>query len=261
MILLRPRADGAARPLFEAGVARRTLMRFGPIAGFYLLAYPAGELRNRADDMGFPVHTQFGGWASWVLSAAPTYWLQGSPLDQHLVQMAATLVYITWFMTPVFLAIPLILFAPERYWRFTLFILIPYWLAAPAFIVFPLEPPWMQHADITRIVTTIIPEANGVDPNPYAAMPSLHVALPMAAALWFGWRSAWGKCVFGYTALIAFVVVYTGDHYVADIAGGAALAVASSALVAWLRLPLRQPVAAAAAGAAEATEPPLGRAA
>ena len=55
-------------------------------------------------------------------------------------------------------------------------------------------------------------------------MPSLHVALPAAAAFWYGWGERAGRALFAYSALIAVTVMYTGDHYLADIAAGYGLA-------------------------------------
>ena len=56
-----------------------------------------------------------------------------------------------------------------------------------------------------------------VNPNNVAAFPSLHVAYPFLTFLFL--RRAFGRVgwlAFGYTALVAFSVVYTGDHWVID---------------------------------------------
>jgi hypothetical protein len=84
----------------------------------------------------------------------------------------------------------------------------------------------------------MFPKAVARDPNPNAAMPSLHVGLTVAAALWYGLRTAPGKFVLAYSALISFVVVYQGDHYVADALGGYAVAAAAYGAARWLRLPV-----------------------
>ena len=69
-------------------------------------------------------------------------------------------------------------------------------------------------------------------------MPSLHVALPAAAAFWYGWGRPAGKALFAYSALIAVTVMYTGDHYLADIAAGYGLAACVFLAVRRLRWPL-----------------------
>jgi membrane-associated phospholipid phosphatase len=62
-------------------------------------------------------------------------------------------------------------------------------------------------------------------PNDVAAWPSLHVAYPFLAFL--ALRRAFGRIawlVAGYAAVVAFSVVYTGDHWVHDCIAGAAFA-------------------------------------
>jgi membrane-associated phospholipid phosphatase len=69
--------------------------------------------------------------------------------------------------------------------------------------------------------------------NPIAAMPSQHLAFAVvtgtgvaARARSRPGRAAWRS----YPALVALVVVATGNHYVLDVAAGAALGVAARAL-------------------------------
>jgi membrane-associated phospholipid phosphatase len=69
-------------------------------------------------------------------------------------------------------------------------------------------------------------------------MPSLHVALPAAAALWYGLRTFWGRLVLAYSALIGLVVVYGGDHYVADVVAGYAIALVTYLVARRLQLPV-----------------------
>jgi PAP2 superfamily len=61
--------------------------------------------------------------------------------------------------------------------------------------------------------------------NPLAAMPSLHFATSVTAAhvLWRTGRVA-GVLGWAYTATLGVALVYLGEHYVADLAAGLALA-------------------------------------
>jgi membrane-associated phospholipid phosphatase len=64
-----------------------------------------------------------------------------------------------------------------------------------------------------------------VNPNAVAAFPSLHVAYPFLTFLIL--RRAFGRIgwlAFGYTLLVAFSVLYTGDHWIIDMLAGAAYA-------------------------------------
>ncbi|WP_296391382.1 phosphatase PAP2 family protein [Williamsia sp.] len=75
--------------------------------------------------------------------------------------------------------------------------------------------------------------------NLVAAIPSLHAGLTMLLAL-FMWPRvrALGRTLFlGYAVVMAFTLVYTGEHYVFDILGGWLLA---AAVIAVQRLYLRR---------------------
>jgi hypothetical protein len=260
-VSLRPLAVGegaadrhaTARPLFTPGVLRRMAARTGPLLAFYVAVIPAGVFRGVADNIGPAPRSDFSWPERIILFDWPTHLLQGSVLDTQALRVAATGIYCSWFFIPLSLALPLVLLRPQHYWRFVAFLAVVYYLGMPFFAAYPLEPPWLHDASIVRVVGEVIPTATGKDTNPYAAMPSLHVALPAAAALWFGWRSTWGRALLAYSALIGVTVVYSGDHYVADVLGGYALAVAATLLMRRLGVPLFLP----AERPSQRDEPPL----
>lgn len=108
--------------------------------------------------------------------------------------------------------------------------------ALPVFLAFPVAPP--RHLD--GFVDTLAHE--GVDLehpllvrfyNPDAALPSHHLAFAVVtgAGVAAGARPiARGAIAVGYPAVIALVVVCTGNHFVLDVVTGAALGVAARAL-------------------------------
>ena len=62
--------------------------------------------------------------------------------------------------------------------------------------------------------------------NPLAAMPSLHFATSVMAALLLAEVGPLaGALGFGYTATLGFALVYLGEHYVVDLLGGVALTI------------------------------------
>src|SRR3954469_25336465 len=68
--------------------------------------------------------------------------------------------------------------------------------------------------------------------NTVAAMPSLHAAYPFMLLLFF-WSSAGRVVRVGlslYTIAMAFTLVYGGEHFIADILAGWAMAGAAYAL-------------------------------
>ena len=102
--------------------------------------------------------------------------------------------------------------------------------AQPVFLCFPAEPP----RALEGFVDTLS-EVSGLDLehpflvrfyNPVAAMPSLHVAFAVLTGAAIAERSGSrvGKAAaYSYAPVVAFVVAATGNHYVLDAVGGAAL--------------------------------------
>jgi len=106
------------------------------------------------------------------------------------------------------------------------------------YVLYPAMPPWMAAQTghlphITRIVpvvldhlhfhsgATIFTGGNSYDNN-IAAMPSLHGAYPMLICLFF-WRGSSARkrvILVAYPICMAFTLVYTGEHFVADILAG-----------------------------------------
>jgi hypothetical protein len=109
------------------------------------------------------------------------------------------------------------------------------------YLVYPEMPPWLaaQHGNLPpvhRIVVETLQKLGsfgtfyaGADPEPNAAMPSLHVSVPLVIACAVvavrGVRrpSSWLWML--YPATISFGVIYLGEHYVADVVVGIALGV------------------------------------
>ena len=86
--------------------------------------------------------------------------------------------------------------------------------------------------------------------NPLAAMPSLHFATSlMAALLLTEVGPVAGALGWGYTATLGFALVYLGEHYVIDLLAGAVLTGAVRRLA-----PRAEPVAAAIGRAVAALE-------
>jgi len=116
-------------------------------------------------------------------------------------------------------------------------------LALIGYVVYPTAPPRMfpewGFQDSVAHFTGIDPDDAKVSAlfNPYAAVPSMHVAF----ALMIGWplsrlvrwralRIFW----FAYPFLVTFVIVVTANHFLSDAVLGAATAAASAYAAAWL---------------------------
>jgi membrane-associated phospholipid phosphatase len=92
--------------------------------------------------------------------------------------------------------------------------------------------------------------------NPLAAMPSLHFASSLMAALLLTEVGPLpGAMGFAYLAVLGFALVYLGEHYAVDLIGGAALAAAVRGLEPAATTPLARLARAVARLEAMAHEP------
>ena len=120
------------------------------------------------------------------------------------------------------------------------------------YVLFPAVPPWMAGRDghIETVHRTISAtwEATGIATaqalfenrsefyNQEAAVPSLHAAFPMLIMLFFWGAGRWVRAgLVAYVLTMAFLLVYSGEHYVSDILLGWLYAAAVIAAVAWVR--------------------------
>ena len=201
----------------------------------------------------------------------PTVWLQHhlwNPGHLHWYDVAAWAVYMTHFFAVWVVAAVLWRLDRRRFRRYavltitlTLGAFLTYWL-------YPAQPPWLHDAGVARIVPTVwdhlgVPAMqslyeDGRLVNTVAAMPSLHAAYPCMLLLFF-WSSAGRVVRMGlslYTLAMAFALVYGGEHFVADILAGWAMAGAAYALTRYARAPRLQFRAAARSdGSLGAIEP------
>jgi membrane-associated phospholipid phosphatase len=79
-------------------------------------------------------------------------------------------------------------------------------------------------------------ENHGEFYNQEAALPSLHAAYPMLLLLFFWGAGRWARVgLVAYVLAMGFTLVYSGEHYVADIIVGWLYAAAVFAGVGWMR--------------------------
>jgi hypothetical protein len=168
-----------------------------------------------------------------------TTWLQdriGQGTFQNIFSTALVAEYLFHFAAP--LVAGLWLWWRHRDW-FATFVTAYFLVMAVGFLVylvFPEMPPWLAARQgllphVQRMVVDTLQQVGGfghfyagADPEPNAAMPSLHVSVPMAIACtivavrgarrWTSWL--WML----YPLTLSFGVLYLGEHYVADTVVG-----------------------------------------
>ena len=200
--------------------------------------------RGLADSLGIAVHeTDIVRWERWTFGGTePTVWLQQhlyNPTHVYWYDALLTLVYTSHFLlTPVLAAI-LWLRDRTRWLRYIARI-VALWVAGLAtYTLFPEAPPWMAARDgltapVERLsargwiwlhagnVQDLLAKAQSGGSNPVAAMPSLHFAFAVLAALVIGQglRTRWRWLLSLYPAAMGFALVYLGEHWVLDLAAG-----------------------------------------
>ena len=171
-------------------------------------------------------------------------WMRGLHVNWWL-DPATTILYFAHFPATLVFAFVLWLFDRGVFLQYMVTLLAMSFAAFLFFLAFPTMPPWMaaQHGDFagfTRIFHQTLSSRLDVlyvwieraDPNPVAAIPSMHAAYPFLGFL--ALRKVWPRA--GYLALlwaasIWFSIVYLGEHYVVDAAVGIAWTVAFWLLV------------------------------
>ncbi len=220
-----------------------------------LLAYEL--MRGVADDAGLPLHAADLARAEQILALGnlPTQVLQDAfrpAAGVDPVALAATVVYMLHFALPLATGFVLWLWRRPQYYDFVASLILLSIAGFVTYLLLPAAPPWyvalhgmLNGPDGSPVIAYLKPGAfetlattlgfdgryayslafGSVNPNLVAAFPSLHVAYPFLAFLVL--RRAFGRIgwlALGYTSLVAFSVVYTGDHWIIDGLAGVAYA-------------------------------------
>lgn len=179
------------------------------------------------------------------LGALPTVRLQRAlgrrgAVRPHDIVLSA--VHWSWFAFPHGSVVYVLLLHPRRFARAALQMAAVFDLGVIVYFVLPTAPPWWAarsgrlRAPVRRIMVEAgehfwgplwEPLYDSLSGNPFAAMPSLHLATSvMAAHVLSDTGPVAGALGWGYASTLAFALVYLGEHYVVDLAAGLALAAA-----------------------------------
>ncbi|TFG67236.1 MAG: inositol phosphorylceramide synthase [Thermomicrobiales bacterium] len=235
-----------------------------------LLAYEL--MRGIADDTGLTVHVEDLVLADRIISfgAIPTQVLQEAlrpDTGTDPFAILATVVYMLHFALPFVTGYVLWVWRRPQFYDFVAGLIVLSLAGFVTYLLIPAAPPWyaadagaLAGPDGAPVIEYLKPaafeelaKALGFDgrylyslawsasPNLVAAFPSLHVAYPFLAFL--ALRRAFGRVgwlAFGYTVLVSFSVLYTGDHWLIDVVAGIAYAYVAFYLIvdspAWLRV-------------------------
>ncbi|MCW4006253.1 MAG: phosphatase PAP2 family protein [Candidatus Bathyarchaeota archaeon] len=143
--------------------------------------------------------------------------------------------YSAYFFLPTIFAFVLWKKSPKNYWKYMIAFGVCTFSALITFLFYPVAPPWIAIPNVTPILTTSVDASLGLpvykwifnflNPDLYAAFPSMHSALPWLVFL-FAFKTWKWKAL----PMIVFPVgtwfsaVYLGEHYFVDVLGGIAYA-------------------------------------
>jgi membrane-associated phospholipid phosphatase len=154
-----------------------------------------------------------------------------------------TWVHWLWFLEPYAALLFILLRHPDRFPRAARRLAAVFDGGCAVYFAAPTAPPWWasEHGHTDEEVRRIMEEVGketwksawpamygALGGNPWAAMPSLHFATSVSAAISLAetGRTA-GAAGWGYALTLGFALVYLGEHYVTDLVAGAALVAAA----------------------------------
>ena len=226
--------------LFAAVIVGRTRLFLRDWIPFIALLLAYEMLRGFADTTGFRVNiANIVNVERSIFGFIPSVELQKhffNPASIRWYDFAATIIDFLHFPLPLILAFYLWIKDRQQYWKFIVALLTLSFAAFITFLIFPAAPPWYaaQKAGLIQVYKIIdyVVRSVGwgwhlsqiyyqINPNPVAAIPSLHSAYPWLVYLalrQFNKKLSW--FFLPYPFLVWLSVVYLGEHYVIDVLAG-----------------------------------------
>src|SRR5437870_6206770 len=222
-------------------------------APFLLLFFAYEAMRGFAAKTGFAPHDLSGLERAVFAGTLPTVTLQNAFYRSDTVSpqdLIAMFFYFMHFPLPIIVGFVFWVRSRDHYRRFIAALLLMAMLAFITYLFWPSAPPWYQfrvssgggeevvHKILNETVDKlwgpnywVSPLYTHLNPNQFAAFPSLHAAFPALAAL-YAWRRyrRLSIALIGWTLAVALSIVYLGEHYVVDALDGF-LYVAAAAII------------------------------
>jgi membrane-associated phospholipid phosphatase len=204
----------------------------------------------------------------------------GRPGEVTALDRALTYVHWAWFIEPHLSLVWILARRNERFVGAARQLSAAYDLGCAIYFAVPTAPPWWaaEHGHLRERVERVADEVAGDESpevrrimvdvggevwgrawsrleeslggNPWAAMPSLHFATSLLAAILLAEANPTaGAAGWGYALTLGFSLVYLGEHYLTDLVAGAALVAAVRRLE-----PLAEPLALRVSAAVQRLE-------
>ncbi len=144
-----------------------------------------------------------------------------------------------WFLEPYIVLLFILVHHNERFPRSARQVAAVFDIGCAIYFLAPTAPPWwssregLTGEEVRRVMVEVGEETWGsawprmydtLGGNPWAAMPSLHFATSVMAAISLAEAGkVEGAVGWGYALTLGFGLVYLGEHYVTDLIAGATL--------------------------------------
>lgn len=210
---------------------------------FLLLFFAYEEMRGFAAKTGFAPHDLSGLEHAVFGGTLPTLVLQHAFYRVDVVSpqdVIAMFFYFMHFPLPILVGFVFWLRSRDHYHRYIAALLLMAFLAFVTYLFWPSAPPWWQYREgvvapdlnVHKVLNETVAKLWGpnyfvsplyshLNPNQFAAFPSLHAAFPALAAVYAWARYRWlaiGLII--WTAAVLASIVYLGEHYVVDALDG-----------------------------------------
>jgi hypothetical protein len=217
---------------------------FAYVAGIFLYTL----LRAFADETAIPIRATYVVEADQALffGLHPVSWTQRqffSAANIDLLDYFAVAVHWSFFVAPHAMAVAIFFWRRPLFPQYTVIVVGTMYLGLVLFFLVPTEPPWLASLDghlpsVVRVMDFVGTDLHGEtynrvyatlgEPNSVAAMPSIHMGVTLAMALWARDHARrWFWPLVLYSLLMGVVLVYMAEHYVLDLIAGAACATAA----------------------------------
>jgi membrane-associated phospholipid phosphatase len=231
LAVLRPRSGGRDVALFALQMWAFTMV--------HELPYDDPERLRRRLRIQYPIRLD----RAIGLGELPTVRLQRALVRLPRVgtlNRFLTWVHWLWFLEPHAALLYILIRHPEHFPRAARQLAAVFDIGCAVYFAVPTAPPWWSSEQgltgakkVRRIMLGIGEETWGsawptmygtLGSNPWAAMPSLHFAASAMTAISLSEAGRTpGAVGWGYALTLGFALVYLGEHYVTDVAAGAAL--------------------------------------
>ena len=211
---------------------------------FLVLFFGYEVMRGFAAKTGFAAHDVSGLERALFGGRLPSAVLQAGfyvPSRISLQDWLGMVLYFLHFPLPIVVGFIFWLNDRGHYWRFVASLLLMAFASFVTYLFWPSMPPWIANAhEVHKVIDETIskwgvayyvsPAYSNLNPNRFAAFPSLHAAFPALAAI-YAWRRyrALAAGLIVYTLCVWVAIVYLGEHYFVDALAGLGYAIAASA--------------------------------